>query len=202
MRIVIFTLILVLAGTLSAHAAEDAFWKWDGDGASKVMLADDKCECYFTLSFPEKVIPQPDRHFVLGQAPSQIISIHQNIFLKANSGKLSAEEILRYQYGDEISYLKSRIGADKLRPTVTKWNADTKVLQWQAEIHEGNTVKTIVAASAFREPCVIYLTSFVENKNEVVSISNSLVKAIATLESHRPSSQEEAHKLLSEYLGR
>ena len=176
-------------------------WKWDKDGATKVLFPDEKCECYFSMSFPEKVIPKADGHFLLHKLQMEIVTLPLTDFLQKDFSHANSEAILRHHLAYELDYLKKVVGKDRLTLTKDKWQRDTSTLLWQIKRHSKAGTSILVSTSVVKDDCVVYLSSIVPDEATGDLISQSMLEIIKSLKSHRPSSKKEAERLIDDYAG-
>lgn len=198
MRTCLFLIGLLLSTTALPSYAEE-MWKWDGDGASKLLLLDERCQCYFSMSFPEKVTPQPNSHFLLQKFPAQLVTLPKSDFLPNGASIKDVETVLRRHMKYELAYLEKVAGAKNVNLNRVEWNSGSKYLQWQAQRISKEAPSTIATVAVVSGECVVFASSVVPDGATAEHITQSLIKILTSIKQHRPISQEEAEKLIAEY---
>ncbi|WP_373033755.1 hypothetical protein [Sulfurovum sp.] len=197
MRKLLFLASLVLISNISQ--ASDMMWYWDNDGATKGLLPDPKCQCYFSLEFPVKVLPKPGAHFTLYETNSQIVTLKTDQFVSLITNKESPEQILSKHVDYELNYLSGVVGEDKLSIESKGWDKQNQILTWilNRESKEGGNY--LVSSSVVKSGCIFYISSLVPSEATIQKVSDAQHRSLRTLKTHTPTSEEEAKQLITEF---
>lgn len=197
MRKLVFLISLVLISNISQ--ASDMLWYWDNDGATKGLLPDPKCQCYFSLDFPVKVIPKAGAHFTLYENNSQIVTLKTEQFANLMADQEPPENILSKHVDYELNYLSGVVGNDNLLIDSKEWDKHKGILTWvlKRESKEGDSY--LVSSSVVKLGCIFYITSLVSNEASIKKVSNAQHGSLRTLKTHVPTSEEEAKQLIMEF---
>lgn len=179
--------------------ASDMMWYWDNDGATKGLVPDPKCQCYFSLEFPVKVIPKPGAHFTLYETNSQIVTLKKDQFVNLITDQESPEYILSKHVDYELNYLSGSVGKDKLSIESKKWDKQKGILAWVLMRESENGASYLVSSSVVKSDCIFYISSLVSNKTSIQKVSDAQHRSLDTLKTHTPTSEEEAKQLISEF---
>ncbi len=200
MRLVNLTILLFIISSPCSAGAGDVLWKWDDNGATDVLFIDGKCECYYSVSFSEKVTPQPGRRFVLSGSQSQIVTSKLDEFISGPSIPAGAEDILRTHLKYEHSHLQGVVGDAGINLVSATYNGIDNSLTWVLERPSKSGVSVIVSTSIVSDKCVVYVSSLVDSVNSVERIASLQAAIMQSLSLHRPTSQKEAESILSRYI--
>lgn len=192
----LFTILFTLSNIVSAS---DVVWLWDNDGATKGLYPDQTCQCYFSLDFPDKVIPLVGTGFTLFDSNSQIVTLETSKVTGKKSKNKSLSSVLSMHLDYEYEHLKGVVGNDKLSIERSKWNKESKIMSWVLKRESKSSISYLVSNSIISSDCIFYLTSVSTEENMIPKLSEGQQKSLKTLRSHRPSSKAEAEKLLLEF---
>lgn len=196
MRKLVLLVSMVLISSISQ--ASDMMWYWDDDGATKGLLPDPKCQCYFSLEFPVKVIPKPGAHFSLYETNSQIVTLKTDQFVNLISDQEPPEYILTKHVDYELNYLSGVVGKDKLLIERKEWDKDKGILTWVLKRESEKEVSYLVSSSVVKSGCIFYISSMMSSKALIQKVSDAQHGSLYTLKVHTPTSEDEAKQLISE----
>ncbi|MCK4706407.1 MAG: hypothetical protein KAT90_13080 [Gammaproteobacteria bacterium] len=196
MRKLVFLVSLIFVSNISQ--ASDMLWYWDNDGATKGLLPDPKCQCYFSLEFPVKVVPKAGAHFMLYETNSQIVTLKTDQFVNLITNQEPHDHILSKHVDYELNYLSGVVGEDKLLIESKEWDKNKGILTWVLKRESKKGASYLVSSSVVKSDCIFYISSLVSNKASIQKVSDAQHGSLHTLKTHTPTSEEEAKQLITE----